>query len=174
MPLIRCWRRYPPVVVGVWVLACSWAVPVAAQSILPPGGAPVGGTGPIGVEGYLRAVQGDTLDVRVPGGRFAVGVVGIRAPRGNTPCGKESAAFVQNLVLEGARLSEEAGLVFDGRSRRMYHVTTLDGRSLAEEVVAAGFARADGQGSNRERLTELEAAARAAGRGCLWQAGSSP
>jgi endonuclease YncB( thermonuclease family) len=103
-----------------------------------------------------------------------IGIVGIRAPRGNTACGRAATAFVQDLVEDGAQLEEEPGLAFDARFRRMYHVTTPDGRSVAEELVAAGLARATGQGRKRDRLAELEADARGARRGCLWNAGGAP
>ncbi len=122
----------------------------------------------------MRAVQGDTLDARSVRGRVAIGIVGISAPRGNTPCGKEATAFVQRLLEGGAWIEEEPGLLFDARSRRMYHVSTPEGRSIAEELVAAGFARADGQGRNRARLAELEADASGARRGCLWRGGTAP
>jgi endonuclease YncB( thermonuclease family) len=126
------------------------------------------------LEGFVRAVQGDTLDARLSNRRIGIGIIGIRAPQGNTPCGKEATAFVQGLVNDGAMVEKEAGLGSDGRYRRMYRVTTLDGRSVAEEVVAAGFARADGQGASRDRLAELETAAREARRGCLWRSGGTP
>ena len=103
--------------------------------------------------------------------RVGIGIIGVKAPSRNTPCGREATAFTQDLVSDGALLDEEPGLAFDGRKRRMYHVMTLDGRSVAEELVTAGLARADGQGSNRDRLAELEADARDALRGCLWGGG---
>jgi endonuclease YncB( thermonuclease family) len=128
---------------------------------------------PVELQGYVRAIQGDTLDARLSNRRIGIGIAGIQAPTGNTPCGKEATAFVQGLVNDGAMVEEEAGLASDPY-RRMYHVSTLDGRSVAEAVVTAGLARADGQGRNRDRLTELEAAAREARRGCLWRSDGAP
>jgi endonuclease YncB( thermonuclease family) len=55
----------------------------------------------------------------------------------------------------------------------MYHLQTLDGRSIAEEMVAAGYARSTGQGKRRLGLGDLEQQARAAGRGC-WKGGGAP
>jgi endonuclease YncB( thermonuclease family) len=81
---------------------------------------------------------------------------------------------VQDLVGDGAQLEEEPGFAFDARRRRMYHVTTPDGRSVAEALVAAGLARATMQGRNRDRLAELEADAREARQGCLWTGGGAP
>jgi endonuclease YncB( thermonuclease family) len=126
------------------------------------------------VEGFVRAISGDVLDARLPPGRTVIAIVGIRAPAGNTPCGQAATAFVQTLVAEGARFEEEPGLAFDARSRRLYNVLTLDGRSVAAEVVAAGLARANGIGSGTSRLVDLETGARDANRGCLWQSRGTP
>jgi endonuclease YncB( thermonuclease family) len=123
------------------------------------------------VDGYVRAIQGDTLDARKALKRVGIGIVGVKAPSGNTACGREATAFVQRLVSDGVRLVEEPGLVYDERKRRMYHVETPDGTSIAEALVSAGLAQAHGRGSNRDKLVELEAAARTAGRGCLWSSG---
>ena len=128
---------------------------------------------PVELQGYVRAIQGDTLDARLSNRRIGIGIAGIQAPTGNTPCGKEATVFVQGLVNDGAMVEEEAGLASDPY-RRLYHVSTLDGRSVAEAVVTAGLARADGQGRHRDRLTELEAAAREARRGCLWRSDGAP
>jgi endonuclease YncB( thermonuclease family) len=133
-----------------------------------------GGNGPVELEGYVRAVQGDTLDAQESSRRVPIGVIGIEAPQSNTPCGREATAFVQGLIDDGAMVEEEPGLAPDVRYRRMYRVSTLDGRSVAEEMVAGGFARANGQGANRDRLAELEAEARGARRGCLWRRGGTP
>jgi endonuclease YncB( thermonuclease family) len=152
---------------------CHPGVAVGA-STAPAGGAPPAGSGTVHVDGYVRAITGDTLDARLPPGRAVVAVIGIRAPRGNTPCGREATAFLQALVVDGARFEEEPGLVLDGRSRRLYHVITPDGRSVAAELVTAGLAWADGQGNGRESLAELQTAAQQARRGCLWPAGRAP
>ena len=121
--------------------------------------------------GYIRVIQGDTLDARNARGRVGIGILGVKAPNGNTPCGKEATAFTEELVSDGVELYEEPGLVLDARMRRMYNIVTLDGRSVAEELVTAGLARADGQGANHDRLAELEVAAREQKRGCLWSSG---
>jgi endonuclease YncB( thermonuclease family) len=125
------------------------------------------------LQGFVRAVQGDTLDARMSNQRVGIGVAGIRAPRVNTPCGKEATAFLQELVADGARVETEPGIASD-KYRVMYRVTTPDGRSVAEEMVAAGLARADGRGANRDGLADLESAAREAKRGCLWRDGGAP
>ena len=152
-----------------------WAGFALAQPMTPMGGAPPGDTGPIELSGFVRAVDGDTVDTRIQRRRIGVGIIGIKAPPGNTPCGRQAGAYLQELISGGGvRLVGEPGMTFDARSRRLYHMTTGDGRSVAAEMVAAGFASADGQGSNRETLAALEETARAARRGCLWAAGGSP
>jgi endonuclease YncB( thermonuclease family) len=135
--------------------------------------APASG-GPVELEGYVRAIQGDTFDARLNNRRIGIGVIGIQAPQGNTPCGKEATAYAQELVNDGAIIEEEAGLSSDGRNRLLYHVSTPDGRSVAQEMVAAGLARANGQGADHDRLAQLETAAQAAHRGCLWRSGGTP
>ena len=121
--------------------------------------------------GYIRVIQGDTLDARNGRGRVGIAILGVRAPNGNARCGREATAFTEELVSDGVELYEEPGLVVDGRKLRLYYVLTQDGRSVAEELVTAGLARADGQGADRERLVELETAAREERRGCLWSSG---
>jgi endonuclease YncB( thermonuclease family) len=147
-------------------------IAVSSAQTVPPGGAPPAGSGTMEVEGFVRAITGDVLDARLPPGRTVIAIVGIRAPQGNTPCGQAATAFVQALVAEGARFEEEPGLAFDARNRRLYNVFTLDGRSVAEEAVSAGVAKANGLGSDSSRLADLESAARDAHRGCLWTGGS--
>jgi endonuclease YncB( thermonuclease family) len=66
----------------------------------------------------------------------------------------------------------EAGVVHK-KYVGMYDVRTRDGRSIAEEMVAAGLARVTGQGKRNRALADLEAQARAAGRGCVWQGGGN-
>jgi glucose/arabinose dehydrogenase len=51
----------------------------------------------------------------------------------------------------------------------MYYAQTPDGRSVAAEQVKAGVARSDSRGKERQQLDAVQAEARAARRGCLWQ-----
>lgn len=156
---VRLRTGVPSLLVASLVVFCS----VSISS-----GAPSSGSVGVELEGYVRAIQGDTLDARMSNRRIGIGVAGIRAPKANTPCGREATAFLQGLVADGARVEEESGVVSD-KYRRVYRVSALDGRSLAEEMVAAGLAYADGRGQSRDRLADLESEARAARRGCLWQ-----
>ena len=161
----------------VAVMVLLWSGAALAQSAAPAAGAPSEGTEELELRGFVRAIDGNTVDTRIePGGRIGIDIIGIEAPPGNTPCGRRARDYLQRLVSggDGVWAVEEPGLTSDQGSRRRYHLTTGDGRSISEEMVAAGFARADGQGSNRETLAELEATARAEHRGCLWAAGGTP
>ena len=93
-----------------------------------------------------------------PNRRVGIGIIGIQTPQGNTACGKEATAFAQALVNDGATVEEEAGALQQSY-RRMYNVRTPDGRSVAEEMVTAGFARRERPGS------EPRPTRRAGGRG---------
>ena len=167
-----CWRLVRLASLGAVAVSLVSSLGSFAAHGAPPGGAPPEGSGPLQLEGYVRVIQGDTLDARSVRGRVAIGIIGVRTPLGNTPCGREATAFVQGLLSDGAWVEEEAGLVVDARLRRMYHVNTPDGRSVAAELVGAGLAWADGQGTTREELAELQTEAREAKRGCLWKSGA--
>jgi endonuclease YncB( thermonuclease family) len=151
-----------------------WGAPTLSQPLARPGGAPPPGSGPLVIEGFVRAALGDTIDARTPYGRALIGVIGIQAPRTSTGCGRAATEFLQDLVSGGVRLDEGHGSTFDSRSRRMYHVTSLDGRSVAAEMIAAGFAVADSRGTDDDHLLHLQEAARVARRGCVWSAAGAP
>src|SRR5215208_6214856 len=149
----------------------------AQQPGAAPGGAPPPGSGPIDYTGFVRVVDGDTIDIYLGGTQVLVGLIGADSPEGNTPCGREAAALLRMLTRGGVLLDEDPGLTFDGRGRRLYYARTRDGRAIALELVTAGVARADGTGAESAQLAAAEADARAAGRGCLWrgpQAAAAP
>jgi glucose/arabinose dehydrogenase/endonuclease YncB( thermonuclease family) len=139
-----------------------------------PGGALAIKRGPKEVRGFVRVIDGDTLDVNIDGQRVAVGLIGVRAPQGNTECGIQATKHLQSLVKGGLRLEEDTTLAIDGRLRRMYRPVALDGRAIDEELVRNGFAKTDGKGDRRARLDNDEASARAAGDGCIWKNGLPP
>jgi glucose/arabinose dehydrogenase len=120
------------------------------------------------IESFVRAIDGDTLEVRIDDDPVGVGLIGIDASEGNTPCGQRAWDMLQALVAGGVRLVEQRGLAFDRRYRRLYHVRTLDGKLVATRLVRAGLARATGQGKHRRLLAAAQAEARKAKRGCLW------
>ncbi len=139
-----------------------------------PGGALAINRGPKEIRGFVRVIDGDTLDVNIDGQRVAVGLVGVRAPQGNTECGIEATKQLQALVKGGLRLEEDTTLAIDGRLRRMYRPVALDGRAIDEELVRNGFAKTDGKGDKRNKLTNVEASARTAADGCIWKDGLPP
>ena len=105
----------------VALLVMAGLPPAMAQQppAAPPGGAPPAGRGPYEVMGFVRVWDGDTIDVRINGTRVLVGLIGIDAPMGNTPCGREAAARLRALVRGGVRLEEDPALTFDARGRRL-------------------------------------------------------
>ena len=74
--------RMPSAVVVALVLSVGPSV--SAQ-------APSRGAGPLNVSGPVRVIDGDTLEVYIDGRQTAIGVIGIKAPRGNTACGRKAA-----------------------------------------------------------------------------------
>ncbi len=150
------------------------AAPAVPARAVGPGGAPPAGSGAVDVTGFIRIIEGDTVEIRIEGRQVGVGFVGIQAPMGNTPCGRLAMSQLAGLLARGLRLEEDEdlSLAFDERGRRMYHaLSKATGASLEAALVRAGYARSSGRGRDRALLNALEAEARAAKRGCLWGAG---
>ncbi|MGH2351160.1 MAG: thermonuclease family protein, partial [Chloroflexota bacterium] len=125
-------------IAGVAPLALSQPRPVEAQRV-PPGGAPPAGSGDIEVDGFVRVIDGDTIETYINGQRTGIGLIGVDASQGNTPCGRQATAQLWGLVGGGVRLEEDPSITFDTFQRRMYHVATRDGRALADEQIKAGL-----------------------------------
>jgi len=140
-----------------------WAAPPARGAVRPRGF----------FVSSVRVIVGDTLEIWRRGGRVGVGLIGIDAPEGNTPCGIEASARLQRLVSDGARLVRDRAIRFDERWRRMLYAYKPDGRSIAVKMVRSGSAYATGEGVERDRLRKAEARARREGRGCLWGEGTA-
>jgi glucose/arabinose dehydrogenase len=160
--------RLLAVVLGL-VLPSSAGSAVAQQPRAHPGGAPPPDSGPIDYPGFVRVVDGDSVEIRLGGTQVLVGLIGVDTPAGNTACGREAAAVLRALTRDGVRLEEESGLLFDTQGRRLYYAVTRDGRSIALALVSAGVARAVPQGRESAQLAAAEDEARAAQRGCLWR-----
>ncbi|HXF56088.1 MAG TPA: PQQ-dependent sugar dehydrogenase, partial [Actinomycetota bacterium] len=148
-------------------------VPARASSTtiqrVPPGGAPPRGSGDLSYPGFVRVIDGDTVELYLRGTQVGVGFIGIDAPRINARCGQEAAATLADLLQQGVELQEDLDVTFDERLRRMYYGFTPDGRSIALEMVRRGMARASGQGREAAQLHRAQADARSARRGCLWR-----
>ncbi len=131
------------------------------------GGAPAPGTGGFTSEGFVRAIDGSTFELYIGSHQIGIGVIGIDVPEGNTICGQMAADYLQGLVWGGLRFEEDPDIAFDERMRRMYYAFTPDGRSVAQEMVAAGYATPTGEGLEATNLAALEEVARADGKGCF-------
>jgi glucose/arabinose dehydrogenase/endonuclease YncB( thermonuclease family) len=146
------------------------------EGAVPPGGAPPPGAGTVKVSGYIRFIDAQSFETRINGNQVAIRMIGIDAPVGNTDCGKEALDFLKSLTitLPGViDLEEDQGLTFDVRKLRMYY-PKLFGRSLPQELVKAGVARANGQGKEASQLAAAENDAKVVKRGCLWRNFSGP
>ena len=80
----------PRLLVGLVTLVALVAVvpgPAAAQRV-EPGGAPPPGSGPVETRGFVRVIDGDTVEALVRGKRVGIGLAGIDAPPINTDCGR--------------------------------------------------------------------------------------
>ena len=154
-------------VLGIVTFAMLCSVSLAAQRIPPPPDPPDQFT-----VSRIRVIEADTLEVYVDGQRLGIGVVGIKAPPGNTPCGKQAIAAVYQL-LEGTTFFDVdiKGPKLDKRYRRLYRVTTSGGQSLAAELARAGLATPEqADEANQADITDIVAAsndARGAQRGCV-------
>ena len=138
-----------------------------------PGSAPAPRSGPFRPDGFVRVIDGSTLEVSIDGKRVGVGVLGIDPPPYGTSCGDAAKAQLQAYVGRGVTLRDDPANVLDARKRRMYQVNLADGRSAALTLVSAGLARANGRGPEAAALAAAESKARAEKTGCLW-GGTTP
>ncbi len=151
----------------------TWSSDMApAQSSVQPGtqlvsGAPLAGAGPVDYKGPVRVIEGDTLEIYPNGTQIGIGLIGIQAAPGNTPCGKQAIWLQQQLSKGGLYLAEDPSITFDSRTRRMYYAVTRDNRKVALELVQAGVAHSLGQGRDKDELTQAENAATVNHVGCL-------
>ena len=105
---------------------------------------PPRGSGWMPVTGFVRVIEADTLEIEVDGRRMGIAVAGIIGPPGNTSCGLEAIHAAESLVADGIELQEDLGLpTVSKRLLRVYRVNLRSGRSLAEELKLAVFARPD-------------------------------
>ena len=117
----------------------------------------------------VRVIDGNTVEVAVQGGRLGIGLIGVRAARGNSECGRHATRALWQLSAAGLLFEEDAEGIPHEKYRRLYYAFTADGRSVAEHLVLAGLARADGRGRERAVPAAAENEARVVRRGCLWQ-----
>jgi len=141
-----------------------------AGSASPHAQAPARGTGPQSVNGFVRVIEADTLEVTINGTRVGVLIAGITAPPGNTPCGRAAIKATQALVAGGVELQEDLALpAFDRRLLRIYRVVNPSGRLVSEELARSGFAVPASEmakGLDRQLIEGAAAEAAANRRGC--------
>jgi len=135
--------------------------------------APARGSGQRQVPGPIRVIEADTLEVSLDGSRVGVKVIGVKAPPGNTACGREAIGVVSQLLADGIWLDEDLNLppIEEKRKLRKYRVTTADGRSLAQELARNGIAGVEPSDNAGQEASDIEAAendAKGAQRGCVW------
>lgn len=134
--------------------------------------APPANSGPVDVTEFVRVIDGDTIEIFHERRRIGVGLIGLRAPQGNTQCGRQAAQHLFTLVENGVYLEEDPQITFDTRNRRMYRaVVRGEMRSIAVAMAEAGFAVPDGRGTEAAAIAQAAAAAQQAQRGCAWQPG---
>lgn len=94
----------------------------------------------------VRVVDGDTLILRMRGRAVRVRVIGLDAPEtwARRDCfGAEATAALRRLAPAGTAVRVEGDREpYDGHGRRLLHVWTAGGRSVAGALIRAGFARA--------------------------------
>jgi endonuclease YncB( thermonuclease family) len=131
--------------------------------------APPPGSGPVDFSGFVRVIDGDTFELYISGRRTGVGIIGIRVPMGNTPCGRLASDYLGELVASNQIRLEEDPITpaFDTRKRRMYRVVLVDGRSAAIAMAEAGFALPTGEGIEANDIAAAAGRAGGSRAGCV-------
>ena len=118
----------------------------------------------------VRVVDGDTIDVVLPGRTAAVRVryYGSDTPERGERCYKQATERNRELVGEAVRLLPDARDK-DRYGRLLRYVFREDGTSIDSLLVGEGVAKAWREdGDFRAELVDREEAAQALGLGCLW------
>lgn len=114
-------------------------------------------------------LDGDTIDIHMDGIETRVRYFGVDTPERGERCYREAQDRNEQLLGDTVLLMPDARTE-DDFGRLLRYVFLPDGTSVDATLVAEGFGYAwtrDGQ--YREEIVALEAEARAAGRGCLWE-----
>jgi endonuclease YncB( thermonuclease family) len=129
--------------------------------------APPPGSGSFDITGPIRVIDGDTLEVYIEGRQSGLGIIGIRAPMGNTACGKAALAHLRGLIARGMRLDEDPQIGYDARKRRMYYVKTPAGLSVAVQMARSALALPTNEGVEANEIAATFEAAANSGVGCV-------
>ena len=73
------------------------------------------------------------------------------APRLGAAYAQEDMEWNDLRIRGGLRFEDDSTIAVDGRNRRMFRASTLDGRPIAQELVRNGHARWDGRGESAGR-----------------------
>jgi endonuclease YncB( thermonuclease family) len=129
--------------------------------------APPRGSGSQQIQGPIRIIDGDTLEVFINGRQTAVGLIGIQAPWGNTPCGQTALIFLRSLIRSNlVTLEEDLDITFDARNRRMYYLKLPGNVSATLQLALAGLVRYTGEGKEAGVLLTAILDAITNNRGC--------
>ena len=116
----------------------------------------------------IRVIDGDTADVRLQSGPIRIRFYGIDAPEHNQPFGLAATKALRSLIEKEELEIEPVG---QDRYDRMVARVLVAGKDINAAMLARGYAWAYrkylGQVPGAEHYCELEAEARAAGRG-VW------
>ncbi len=61
----------------------------------------------INFRGFVRVIDGDTIEINLKGRRVGIGILGIDAPQGNTPCGRQATNALRQLFAGGLTLDDD-------------------------------------------------------------------
>src|SRR5687767_14689882 len=161
-------RRRISILLGLLLVLGSLGTVRALGQIAVPGGAPEPKNGPFRPQGFVRVIDGDTIEVLIDGRRTGIGILGLDAPPVSTPCGAAARDEVESLLGRGVILEDDPANTLDRQKRRLYRVSSPDGRSVATTLVTAGLARTTGLGPEASTLAAAEAKARQEQTGCAW------
>ena len=117
----------------------------------------------------VEVIDGDTIDVLVDGREERVRYYGVDTPERGKPCFDEATARNEALVGDAVLLLPDAR-ERDPFDRLLRYIFTEGGVSVEARLIAEGLGtawRADG--AYRDELVVLEAEARTADAGCLWE-----
>jgi endonuclease YncB( thermonuclease family) len=153
------------------LLASVWLAPALD------GQAPPRGSGPYTVTGPVRVIDGDTLEIYLDGRRTGIAIAGVKAPPGNSACGRRAAAMLRELTSGVFELHEETTLLaFDRRLRRVYRIVAASGMSIGEELARRGVVLPDTASAAATGYPAIAAAAaqaRADAAGCVGRASAN-
>jgi glucose/arabinose dehydrogenase len=161
-------RRALAILLGLLLVLGSLGTVRALDGVVQPGGAPDPKSGPFRPSGFVRVIDGESIEVLIDGRRTGIGILGVDAPDLGTPCGDAARAQLQSMVGRGVTLEDDPGNRMDLKGRRVYRVSAADGSSVAATLVGAGLARTTGLGPEASVLAAAEAKARQDQTGCVW------